>query len=190
MDTLTKLVVGLGNPGRDYDGTRHNIGFAVVDEMARRHQISVTKTGGRALVGDGRIGEARVFMLKPQTYMNLSGEAVALFLRQKPLPLTDIMVVTDDIALPVGRLRLRAGGSAGGHNGLKSLIAHLHTNEFPRMRFGVGAPRDASVQVDYVLGRFSKAEAGDVEEGIARAVVALETWIDDGLDAAMNQFNG
>ncbi|MDQ2687521.1 MAG: aminoacyl-tRNA hydrolase, partial [Armatimonadota bacterium] len=126
----------------------------------------------------------------PQTYMNLSGESVGAFLRQKPLELTDVIVVTDDIALPLAKLRLRTNGSAGGHNGLKSLIAHLHSSEFPRLRFGVGAPRDNSVQIDYVLGAFSRGEMKEVEEGIDRAVVALEVWLTDGMETTMNKFNG
>jgi len=190
MDIPTKLIVGLGNPGKEYERTRHNIGFAVVDAFARQHGIVVTKRDGQALVGDGRVGDARVFLMKPQTFMNLSGQSVAHFLRQKPLALTDILVVTDDIALPVGRLRLRADGSAGGHNGLKSLIAHLHGPGFPRLRFGVGAPRDPSVQIDFVLGQFSRAEQREVDETTERAVEALEVWLAEGIERAMNQFNG
>lgn len=189
MDIATKLIIGLGNPGKDYDNTRHNIGFMVAEAFAQAHGLGAWKSGGRALAADGRVGDARVFVAKPQTFMNLSGEAAALFLRQKPLALEHIMVVTDDIALPLGRLRLRAGGSAGGHNGLKSLIAHLHSSAFPRLRFGVGAPHSPDAQIDYVLGRFSKAEQADVDDGIARAVAALDLWITDGLDAAMNKFN-
>jgi PTH1 family peptidyl-tRNA hydrolase len=190
MDVPTKLIIGLGNPGREYERTRHNVGFAVVDLFARLHRIDVARRDFRALVGDGRVGDTRVFLLKPQTYMNLSGESVAAFLRQKPLSLSDILVVTDDIALPLGRLRLRASGSAGGHNGLKSLIAHLHSQEFPRLRFGIGAPRDASVQIDYVLGQFNRREQAEADEAAERSVAALETWIRDGIERAMNQFNG
>ncbi len=190
MDIPTKLIVGLGNPGKEYERTRHNIGFAVVDAFARQHGIAVTKREGQALVGDGRVGGTRVFLMKPQTFMNLSGQSVAAFLRQKPLALTDILVVTDDIALPVGRLRLRAEGSAGGHNGLKSLIAHLHGQAFPRLRFGVGAPRDPSVQIDFVLGPFSRAEQRAVDEMTERAVEALALWLAEGVERAMNRFNG
>jgi len=190
MDIPTKLIVGLGNPGKEYERTRHNIGFAVVDAFARQHGIVVTKRDGQALVGDGRVGEARVFLMKPQTFMNLSGQPVAAFLRQKPLALADILVVTDDIALPVGKLRLRAEGSAGGHNGLKSLIAHLHGPGFPRLRFGVGAPRDPSVQIDFVLGQFSRGEQRDVDETTERAVAALEVWLAEGIERTMNRFNG
>jgi PTH1 family peptidyl-tRNA hydrolase len=185
----TKLIVGLGNPGKDYENTRHNIGFAVVDAFARQHGIAVTKRDHQALTGDGRVGDSRVFLMKPQTFMNLSGQSVAAFLRMKPLEMADILVVTDDIALPLGKLRLRAEGSAGGHNGLKSLIAHLHGQGFPRLRFGVGAPRDASVQIDFVLGRFGRSEQAEVEEGIERSVSALETWLSEGIQPAMNTFN-
>ncbi len=189
MDTPTKMIIGLGNPGKEYDGTRHNIGFAVVDAFARRHGIAVAKRDFQALVGDGRIGNARVFVMKPQTFMNLSGQSAAAFLRMKPLELAEIMVVTDDISLPLGRLRLRAEGSAGGHNGLKSLIAHLHGQNFPRLRFGVGAPSNPSVQIDFVLGRFGRSEQAEVEDGIERSVAALELWLTDGIQPAMNQFN-
>ena len=189
MDTSTKLIVGLGNPGKEYEQTRHNIGFAVVEAFARRHNIAVTKRDHQALIGDGRVGETRVFLMKPQTFMNLSGQSVGEFLRMKPLEMAEILVVTDDIALPLGKLRLRGEGSAGGHNGLKSIIAHLHGQAFPRLRFGVGAPRDASVQIDFVLGRFGRGEQADVEEGIDRAVAALETWLSEGLQPAMNKFN-
>lgn len=189
MDTPTKLIIGLGNPGKEYDGTRHNIGFAVVDAFARRHGIAVTRRDFQAVIGDGRIRDARVFLMKPQTFMNLSGQSAAAFLRRTPLETADIMVVTDDISLPLGRLRLRAEGSAGGHNGLKSLIAHLHGPSFPRLRFGVGAPRDPSVQIDFVLGHFGKSEQAEVDEGIERSVAALEMWLTDGIQPAMNQFN-
>ena len=185
----TKLIVGLGNPGKEYDNTRHNIGFAVVDAFARQHAIAVTKRDYQALTGDGQVGETRVFLMKPQTFMNLSGQSVAAFLKMKPLELADILVVTDDIALPLGRLRLRAEGSAGGHNGLKSLIAHLHGQAFPRLRFGVGAPRDPSVQIDFVLGRFGRSEQAEVDDGIARSVAALEMWLAEGIQPAMNRFN-
>lgn len=190
MDVPTKLIVGLGNPGREYERTRHNIGFAVVDLFAHLNRIAVTKRDYRGLIGEGRIAETRVFLLKPQTFMNLSGESVAAFLRQKPLAHADVMVVTDDIALPLGKLRLRASGSAGGHNGLKSLIAHLHSQEFPRLRFGVGAPHDPSVQVDFVLGPFNRREQAEADEAAQRAVAALETWLREGIEKAMNQFNG
>lgn len=190
MSAAARLIVGLGNPGREYEKTRHNVGFVVADAFARRHGIGLNKRDFRSVSGDGRIGEARVFILKPLTFMNDSGVAVSAFLRQKPLPLDNVLVVVDDIALPVGRLRLRAEGSAGGHNGLKSLIAHLHSPAFPRLRVGVGTPRDSSVQRDFVLGPFSRVEQPLVEESVARAVDALELWLAEGIAPAMNRFNG
>ena len=190
MDTSTKLIIGLGNPGKDYERTRHNIGFVVLDRLAALNRISMTKRDFRALVGDGRVGDNRIFLMKPQTYMNLSGESAALFLRQKPIGLSDIMVIADDIALPTGKLRMRGGGSAGGHNGLKSLIAHLHTQEFPRLGIGVGAPPDGSEQIDFVLGPFPKAEQELVDETMDRAVAALECWLTSGIELAMGRFNG
>jgi len=186
----TRLIIGLGNPGKEYERTRHNIGFLVVDAFAARHAIATGKRSFRALSGDGRVGETRVFLLKPQTYMNLSGESAAAFLRNHPVPLSNILVVVDDIALPVAQLRLRPGGSAGGHNGLKSLIAHLHSQEFPRLRFGVGAPHRSEAQIDHVLGQFSRSDQKPVEEGIDRAVAAIESWINDGMEKAMNKYNG
>lgn len=190
MDVSTKLVIGLGNPGKDYEQTRHNIGFEVIDRLAGLHHITVGKRDFRALVGDGRIGVSRVFLMKPLTFMNLSGESAALFLRQKPLELKDILVITDDIALPVGKLRLRPQGSAGGHNGLKSLIAHLHSQDFARLRIGVGAPRESAAQIDHVLGRFSKAEQPTVADAVDTAAAAVEAWLADGIETAMNKFNG
>jgi len=189
MDIPTRLIIGLGNPGKEYERTRHNVGFAVLDKFAQSHGIAISKREDQGLIGEGLFRETRIFLLKPQTYMNLSGQSVAAFLRQKPLPLTDLMVVTDDIALPLGKLRLRAGGSAGGHNGLKSLIQHLHGQDFPRLRFGVGAPRDSSVQRDFVLGQFNRREQMEVEEAVERSVAALETWLNDGIERAMGKFN-
>lgn len=190
MDSATRLIVGLGNPGKEYEQTRHNIGFQVVDLFARLNHLPPGRKSGRAVVSEGNLDGARVYTLKPHTYMNLSGEAVAAFLRNKPIELGGIIVVTDDINLPPGKLRLRASGSDGGHNGLKSIIAHLHSREFSRLRVGVGAPSDPERQVDFVLGRFSRAEAKIMEEAAERAVAALETWLREGIEAAMNRFNG
>ena len=128
--------------------------------------------------------------MKPQTYMNLSGEAIAAFLRNKPMATSDIFVITDDIHLSLGRMRIRLTGSDGGHNGLKSIAAHLRTRDYPRLRIGVGEPGDVSYQVDYVLGRFSRAEQKVISETLERALAAVETWIKEGGEAAMNKFNG
>lgn len=184
------LIVGLGNPGREYEKTRHNVGFEVVDLFARINKQPAGRRAGKAVVSEGRIDGRRVYLLKPVTYMNLSGEAVAAFLRNKPIGIADLIVVADDINLPLGKIRLRAAGSDGGHNGLKSMISHLHTRDFARLRVGVGAPADPGRQVDYVLGRFSRMESKIVEEAVERAVAALETWLRDGIAPAMNRFNG
>jgi PTH1 family peptidyl-tRNA hydrolase len=189
MELPSKLIVGLGNPGREYDGTRHNAGFDLVDLLAKNFLIKVTKSSGRALIGDGVVNGCRVFLLKPQTYMNLSGEAVGAFIRQKPIAPVDVLVATDDIHLPIGRLRIRLSGSDGGHNGLKSIAAHLKTRDYPRMRIGVGEPGDAAQQIDYVLGRFSRAEQKIMSEVLDNAAIAVETWIAEGGEAAMNKFN-
>ena len=185
-----RLMIGLGNPGRDYEKTRHNIGFDVIDAYAKIHGIAVSRSSGRALIGDGLVGGVRVTLIKPQTFMNLSGEALAAFLRNKPLPNEEILVIADDINLPVGKLRLRPGGSDGGHNGLKSIAAHLHTKEYPRLRIGVGAPPGGAEQIDFVLGRFSRAEQKIMDEAVQESVAALDIWIEAGLQTAMNKFNG
>jgi len=185
----SKLIVGLGNPGDQYESTRHNIGFRVVDQFAQQNQIKINHRGYRGLSGDAVVHGCRVFVLKPQTFMNLSGESVSAFLKMKEVDVSDIMVVSDDIALPFGSIRIRPTGSAGGHNGLKSLIAHLHSQDFPRMRIGVGSPADPAVQIDYVLGRFSRAEEKELPDIISTAAVALEKWITDGTEAAMTAFN-
>jgi len=190
MDIETRLIVGLGNPGREYEHTRHNLGFEVVDLFSRLNKVPAGRRSGKATLAEGLVADRRVYLLKPMTYMNLSGSSISAFLRQKPLALTNLIVIADDINLPLGKLRLRASGSDGGHNGLKSVISHLHSREFPRLRIGVGAPRDSAQQVDYVLGKFSRAEAKIVDESVERAVAALELWLREGIEAAMNKFNG
>ena len=190
MPSDQKLIVGLGNPGKEYEKTRHNIGFEVVELFAKLNNVPLTKRSGRAIVGDGVIGDTRTFVLEPQTYMNLSGEAVAAFLRQKPIAPSECIIVTDDIHLPVGKIRIRPGGSDGGHNGLKSLTAHLQTKDYPRIRIGGGEPAAVSRQVDFVLGKFVPADRKLIDETIERAVAALECWVREGLQPAMNKFNG
>ena len=187
------LIVGLGNPGAEYARTRHNIGWLVLDELARRHGIEFTRTNCEAKIGSGLIGEARVLLARPQTYMNLSGRSVAALLRYHSTPHERLLVVTDDLNLPVGRLRLRAGGSHGGHNGLKSIAQHIGGNDFARLRFGVGEPPSEERQErgtrDYVLRPFLPEEAPLVQEAIGRAADCVETFIRDGLEIAMNRFN-
>ena len=182
--------MGLGNPGAEYDRTRHNVGFEVVEALSRDLLIPVTKRAIRAAVGEGEYSGVRVYLLKPHTYMNLSGDAVAQFVRNKPLAPADIMVVADDINIPVGKLRLRMKGSAGGHNGLKSIIERLGSNEFPRLRVGVGGPPSPDRQIDFVLSRFASEERKLIDEAVVRSVDALRCWLTDGIEMAMNRYNG
>jgi PTH1 family peptidyl-tRNA hydrolase len=183
------LIVGLGNPGAAYQNTRHNVGFRVIDELAQRHRIDVRSMQKRALVGYGVIRDTGVVLAKPQTFMNLSGEAVAPLLRMLELRPEDVIVVYDDMDLPTGRLRLRPDGSAGGHNGMKSLIQHLRSDRFPRLRIGVGRPGESAAVIDHVLSKFNRDELDAVREAIPRSADAVEAILSDGLDAAMNRFN-
>ncbi len=186
-----KLIIGLGNPGTEYAGTRHNIGFDLVNALASAHKIKVDQriTGVRARVGRGLIAGQPVMLVKPQTFMNLSGEAVAPLMRREAVPLSDILVLCDDIHLPVGKLRLRSKGSSGGQNGLKSIAASLATQEWARMRLGVGEP-PPGLQIDWVLGRFSKSDQKITDEMLIVAMGAVEIWLTDGIETAMNRFNG
>lgn len=185
-----KLIVGLGNPGNDYEKSRHNIGWMVVDAFARKFRIDVSKHEKDALTGEGRVGGGSVVVAKPLTYMNLSGGAVKL-LAQAYLDSTDeLIVVYDDVDLPLGRLRIRPGGSAGTHNGMRSIVASLATERFPRLRFGVrGASYGEGRLRDYVLDDFTPDELPLVERGIGRAVDALVLFARGELRRAMNEFN-
>jgi len=191
-----KLIVGLGNPGAQYKGTRHNVGFAVLDELARRASVSFESAPADALmarwrrnVGVGSGGADDVLLVKPLTFMNLSGQAVGELARYFKIDVADLLVVVDEAQLPLGKLRARSRGSAGGHNGLKSVIAHLG-DEFARLRLGVGRGDDRRNLADHVLTRFDKDEAAEVDRMIARGADAAETFIISGIAAVMNQFNG
>ncbi|HEY3283233.1 MAG TPA: aminoacyl-tRNA hydrolase [Armatimonadota bacterium] len=183
-----KVILGLGNPGGEYEMTRHNVGFLVVDVLSDRLHLEVRRTGLKCLRGETRAGDHRVILAKPLTYMNLSGQAARGLLDYYRLSPRDLLVVTDDVNLPVGRLRLRADGSAGGHNGLKSLIQCLGTQEFPRLRIGVGAPVPGTM-IHHVLGRFPKEEMPAVRDAVHRAADAVECLLAEGLQEAMNRFN-
>lgn len=186
-----KIVVGLGNPGKAYEHTRHNVGFEVLDELARRHDASFRRSWRfRARLAEIRAGDQALLLVKPQTFVNRSGEAVASLLRRKGLSASDLMVIVDDVELERGQLRIRARGSAGGHNGLKSMIERLGTEEFVRLRVGVGRVPEGVDRVEYVLARFSAEDRGPMEETIRRAADAVESTVVDGLDQAMNRFNG
>ena len=184
------LLVCLGNPGREYEGTRHNIGFLTADALERREGVKINKLRYRALTGEFRAGGQRVLVLKPKTYMNLSGESVKLAGGFYKIPPDHVLVVSDDVALPLGKLRIRAGGSAGGHNGLKNIIAHLGTDQFPRIRVGVGAPEHPEHEmIDWVIGKFSPAEKKVVDEAVARALDAALCVIERGVNEAQNRYN-
>jgi PTH1 family peptidyl-tRNA hydrolase len=182
-----KAIVGLGNPGREYAGTRHNIGFAVVDELARRGSISFDAAPADALIARWRACDT--MLAKPMTFMNLSGQAVGELLRYFKIDVGDVLIVVDEVQLPLGKIRARARGSAGGHNGLKSVIEHLGS-DFARLRIGVGRGDDRRDLADHVLARFEKGEADEVARMTARAADAAETFIASGIGAVMNGFNG
>jgi PTH1 family peptidyl-tRNA hydrolase len=182
-----KLIAGLGNPGAEYAGTRHNIGFEVIDRIAELHNIPVRKRDMRAVLGDGLVRGEKVILVKPMTYMNLSGESVGAIARRYKLDPQDVWIIADDVALPLGRLRIRLKGSAGGHNGLTSIEQHLQTQEYPRFRVGVGAARGD--MVGHVLGKFRPGEREKMGEAVDRAVAALEVAIEGGLELSMNRFN-
>jgi peptidyl-tRNA hydrolase, PTH1 family len=182
-----KLIVGLGNPGRKYSGTRHNVGFEVVDVLAARHGLEWEGAPAEALIAKWR--GAGALIVKPLTFMNLSGHAVGDLLRYYKVDVADLLVVVDEVQLELGRLRTRASGSAGGHNGLKSLIEQLGTDEFARLRFGVGRGDSRRDLADHVLAMFDKDEQPVVSEAIARAADAAEVFVGDGLAPMMNRFN-
>ena len=184
------IIVGLGNPTNEYAGTRHNVGFDVIDQIADKYNISVTERKHRAFCGKGIIGGQKVILVKPQTYMNLSGESVRSVLDFYKVDVeTELLVIFDDISLDVGQLRIRKKGSAGGHNGIKNIIQHLGTNVFHRIKVGVGEKPKGYDLADYVLGHFSKGEKEQMEDGYKKAVNAVELMLQGEVDAAMNEFN-
>ena len=185
------LVVFLGNPGPRYDFTRHNAGFLAADALAARHQIKINRLKCRALTERCSLGGVNVLLAKPQTYMNLSGEAVRPLADYYKIPPERVLVVSDEVALPVGKLRLRPGGSAGGHNGLKSIIHTLGTDQFPRLRIGVGAPPHPEYDMaDWVLSTVQGHDAQEIRLAASRAAEAVECCVTQGLDKAMNLYNG
>lgn len=185
-----KLVVGLGNPGSEYRDTRHNVGFLVADELARRWRVpDAWREKFEALHIKTMLGDDAVVVAKPLTFMNLSGQAVAGLAAFYKIDPADVLVVTDDVALPLGRLRARPEGGAGGHNGLKSIIQHLGTQAFPRVRVGVGRGDDRRDLSDHVLGRFDAGERDIVSAAVLRAADATERFLSDGIERVMSAFN-
>ena len=184
------IIAGLGNPDRQYEGTRHNAGFDVIDRIAEKYNIAVDTKRHRAYIGKGIIEGQKVILAKPQTYMNLSGESIrSLVDYYKVDEENELLVIYDDISLDVGQLRIRAKGSAGGHNGIKNIIAHLGTQIFPRIKVGVGEKPKGYDLADYVLGHFSKREIEMMDEGYDNAVRAAELILSGQLNEAMNEFN-
>ena len=184
-----KAVVGLGNPGPKYSRTRHNVGFAVLNELARRHGGTVPKLAFEAEVVEIAVAEETVLLVAPQTYMNHSGRSVGKLVDYYRLPLENLLVVCDDINLPTGRLRFRRSGSAGGQKGLDDIIRRLGTREFARLRIGIGSPPERMDAADYVLGRFRNDEQELIDRAVQAAADGVETWIREGIEAAMNRYN-
>jgi PTH1 family peptidyl-tRNA hydrolase len=183
------LIVGLGNPGKKYEATRHNAGFHVLDRLAKAENLTFDKSRSKALLARGEVASYRVALVKPQTYMNLSGEAVGPVTRFYKVPLEQVLVIYDDIDLPLAQLRLRPKGGSGGHKGLTSLIQHLGSQNFPRMRLGIGRPSGQMPVEAYVLQRFSDVEWQAITQTYQTAVEAIRALLTGGLDYAMNQFN-
>jgi len=183
------VVVGLGNPGREYAETRHNLGFKVVDELCRRAGVRLTRGPGDFFTAALRAAGGDVLLVKPATYVNRSGRALRQLAETREVVPGSLLVVVDDVYLPFGRLRLRPSGGAGGHNGMRSLIEHLGTEEFPRLRLGVGEPGDGTPRTDWVLGEFSEAEAQALPEFLSRAADAVQRVLDLGVEAAIPVVN-
>ena len=183
------LIVGLGNPGKQYDMTRHNIGFHAIDYIADKYGAKLTKLKFKAVYGEATISGEKVYLVKPQTYMNLSGDSVGEMAQFYKIPPENIIVINDDISLDVGRIRVRPKGSAGGHNGIKSIIAHLGTQEFPRVKVGVGEKPARMDLADYVLGHFSKEEQATMDDAVKEAADAVCEIVNVGIAQAMNDHN-
>ena len=184
------IIAGLGNPTLQYEGTQHNVGFDVIDTLADKYNISVDARKSRAFIGKGMIEGQKVILVKPQTYMNLSGESIRGLVDYYKIDVEhELLVIYDDISLDVGQLRIRKKGSAGGHNGIKNIIANLGTQNFPRIKVGVGEKPKKYDLADYVLSHFSKAERELMEEGYQKAVKAVEMLLDGEMEAAMNEYN-
>lgn len=183
-----KLIAGLGNPGAEYGNTRHNVGFFVVDRLASRWRIDMTRQKHCAICGSGMYSEEKVLLLKPQTFMNRSGTSVAEAANFYKVEMKDILVILDDMALPLGQMRLRSQGSSGGHNGLQDVLNKLGSQSVNRLRIGIGYPQHGDT-VNYVLSAFTQQESLELAALLPQAAAAVECWVRDGMVAAMNQFN-
>lgn len=190
MEKEIYLIAGFGNPGREYRNTRHNVGFKVIDSLVSEFNTKLTKVQFKAMIGSAELDNAHIILAKPQTFMNLSGQAVASLIRFYKIPLDHVIVAHDDIDLPLGTIRIRPGGGSGGQKGLASTIEKLGTQDFPRMRIGIGRPSGSQEAAGYVLQEFSSADAKVLIDVLPTAVQAMRTFISDGLEAAMTRFNG
>lgn len=184
------LIVGLGNPGVEYAATRHNIGFDMITYLSDKYNIPVNSREGKALIGKGILAGEKVMLAQPQTYMNLSGESVRALMDYYKIDIEDLLVIYDDISLDVGQIRMRGKGSAGGHNGIKSIIQHTGTQEFARIKIGVGQKPEGGDLVKHVLGRFSREEDGMFRDVFALAEEGLLAWLQEDMKSAMNKVNG
>ncbi len=184
------IIAGLGNPGKEYEGSRHNVGFMTLDRLAEKYHIEVREKAHKALIGKGVIEGQRVILVKPQTYMNLSGESIRSVMDYYKADPSEFIVIYDDISLEPGCLRIRGKGSAGGHNGIKNIIAHLGTQEFARVRIGVGAKPAQMDLADYVLGHFSRDEQAVMKQAYEDGAAAVVSMMTEGVETAMNHFNG
>lgn len=184
------IIVGLGNPGKKYAGTRHNAGFMTVDFIAQKLNINIKKIKFKAVYGEGYVGEKRVILVKPQTFMNQSGISVRDIVEWYKIPIENLIVIYDDIDIPAGTIRIRKKGSAGSHNGMRSVIYQLQSEDFPRIRVGIDNPPDNWDLVDYVLGKFSETEQEIVGDSIVRAALATISIVENGIDKSMNLYNG
>ena len=183
------LIVGLGNPGREYASHRHNVGFQIADRYAAAHGLTFTKIQSKAITASGRVDAVRVILAKPQTFMNDSGRAIGALVNFYKVPQQRVLVVFDDLDLPYGAVRLRSEGGAGGHNGMRSIIQHLGSNQFPRLRIGIGRPPGRMDPAAFVLQDFGRDEQAELDSLSDRAVKAIDTFISSGITTAMNQFN-
>jgi PTH1 family peptidyl-tRNA hydrolase len=188
MET-TYIIAGLGNPGNKYDNTRHNVGFDAVDLLAHLNDISISKVKFKALMGEGNIEGKRVILVKPQTFMNLSGESIREVLEWYKIPVGNIIIMFDDIDLELGKIRIRSKGSSGTHNGMRNILYQIQSDEFPRVRIGIGRPPEGWNLADYVLSKFSPSERSTINDSIKNTAEAVSTILKSGVDAAMNKFN-
>jgi PTH1 family peptidyl-tRNA hydrolase len=190
MEKEFYLIAGFGNPGREYRNTRHNVGFRLIDSVVSEFNTKLTKVQFKAMTGTIELDNARIILAKPQTFMNLSGQAVAALMRFYKIPLDKVLVAHDDIDLPLGTIRIRPGGGSGGQKGLASTIEKLGTQDFPRMRIGIGRPSGSQEAAGYVLQEFSNSDEKVLQDVLPQAVEAIKVFIADGLEAAMTRYNG